>query len=387
MARYSRLRVGSLAVLAALVLTAGLGAQKAVGTASGTTTSAKAAESLAAARSALAKLQNSDALASSLEAYAYSLPAHDAVLLFREYLPKLDDQKKITLASLGGSLALMLGRYEDAAFIFGQVAHKDPLSGIEAARSYLAAGNVAQAGAVLDLLQGQLAAPGIEGKKNITRAWLFILEGRAADAFVLLKDLVQLQSGLGASGSESGKGAKAQADGTVEKEALFLLWILASSNDLGNFSASDAGYEASAMAALLEERYPRSVETSMVRRGILPAPSAWLLGAAFPFPEAGGAGGESEPGADPEQPAQAGAPQNGSSGDRPPQLQAGWFSRKDNAVNLSAILKKSGFAVTVEEQKTRDGQTRWAVIVNAEADWTKTQAKLKDLGYESYLLP
>ena len=54
---------------------------------------------------------------------------------------------------------------------------------------------------------------------------------------------------------------------------------------------------------------------------------------------------------------------------------------------LAAKLQKQGFRARTDEQKDKSGEPRWAVIVDASGDWTKTQAKLKDLGYESYFLP
>ncbi|HWP67758.1 MAG TPA: SPOR domain-containing protein, partial [Rectinemataceae bacterium] len=68
-------------------------------------------------------------------------------------------------------------------------------------------------------------------------------------------------------------------------------------------------------------------------------------------------------------------------------LQVGWFSKKENAETLAAKLKKQGFSVQTEEQDSSGGEKRWAVIVEAAGDWSKTQARLKDLDYESYLLP
>jgi len=71
----------------------------------------------------------------------------------------------------------------------------------------------------------------------------------------------------------------------------------------------------------------------------------------------------------------------------PATLQVGWFSRKENATALAARLNKLGFLTKTDEQKTGDGELRWAVLVDASTDWSGTQAKLKDAGYESYLLP
>jgi cell division septation protein DedD len=69
------------------------------------------------------------------------------------------------------------------------------------------------------------------------------------------------------------------------------------------------------------------------------------------------------------------------------QLQVGWFSREENAKSLASILKSKGFSASVDARSTSDKEKRWAVIVTTKGDWTKTQAKLKDLGYESYLIP
>lgn len=372
--------------------TSGNAAGNAAGNASvapGTTLTRGETAKLAAARTALVKSKDAAALSSNLEACAFSLPAHDAVSLFREYLPRLEGGKKTELASLGGSLALMLGRYEDAAFIFRQVVRENPESGIEAARSYLAAGNVKEARAVLELLQGQPYEASLEGKKKIILAWLFLLEGKGEPAFVLLKDMVSLQGDQKRSDAAAQPNRLAQAGGAMENEALFLLWVLASTDTIRNFSAPSAGYEAAAMEALLKARYPRSAETAIIQRGILPSPGPWLLSEFFPFPESRSevSAALGRPGADAKKQAPADPAKTNSAADAPFRLQVGWFSRKENASGLGASLKKSGFKVAVEEQKTQDGQARWAVIVDAEADWTKTQAKLKDLGYESYLLP
>ncbi len=409
--------------LALFSLAAGIGAQtSSVAGPKSSQTGAEAAK-LAAARTALAKIKDDTLLSSSLESYAFSLPAHDAANLFKEYIPKITGGKKSQLASLGGYLALMVGRYEDAAIMFRQALRENPESGIDAARSYLAAGNVKEAKAVLELLQGQQHDASLEKKKKIILAWILLFEEKAESAFVLLKDMVILPIG-GRKDIGEGQGNPPDPVGAaVEQEALFLLWILASAGDIHGFSVPSAGYEAAAMETLLAARYPRSAEAAIVRRGILPSPSPWLLSELFPFPgskpalsaTAGPAkaasaevkkpqGADSaEPPAGADKPAAAGAQGqqgapaqgqpvadpavSGAQADASSRLQVGWFSRKDNASGLEASLKKSGFKVAVEEQKTREGEARWAVIVDAEADWTKTQAKLKDLGYESYLLP
>jgi hypothetical protein len=344
---------------------------------------------LAEARTTLSTIKNNDLLATTLEGYAVSLPAHDAVTLFREYIPRLVDKKKIDLASLGGTLALMLGRYDDGAYIFRQIAQENPESGLKAARAYLAAGDIEEAKVVLELLQEQPGEPLFQENKSILRAWLYLFEGKGESAFVILRDMGFSAQGLDKNKALGRSPSPLPEEDSVEKEALFMFWILASTYDIGTFSKPSTGYEVSALEALLKSRYPQSFETAMIQRGIMPTPGAWLLSGVFPFRELGieSSVSLSQPGAGAGTPGQAVSTPKDSFGESSSKLQVGWFSKKDNANNLGASLRKSGFTVSVEEQRAQDGQARWAVIVNAEKDWTTTQAKLKDLGYESYLLP
>ena len=86
-------------------------------------------------------------------------------------------------------------------------------------------------------------------------------------------------------------------------------------------------------------------------------------------------------------PPQAAGSESSSADSVSAKLQVGWFSREENAQALTAKLVKLGFAAKIDEQISDDGQPRWAVTVDASGDWSKTQARLKDQGYESYLLP
>ncbi len=333
--------------------------------------------SLASARTALSKLAASDALPAQLEAQALALPVHDAVTLFKEFLPKIKAPSRGSLASLAGSMALLAGRYEDAGFLFLQGVEAEPKLGHDAVRSYLAAGNFQEARKVLDKLQAQAPSSELEKKNRIALAWLYLLDNKKEMAFILLRDFVS-----------GGTGSMIQSDPAM-REALFLLWILASSSDFSGFSVSTTGFETSSIARRLELEYPGSAEHTIVQRGLSLTPSAWVLTGLFPYPEARQSALAGEPSSDPEavdERSPGGGKDSGTT-DKEVRLQVGWFSRRENASALSSTLKNKGFSVSMEEQKAQDGQTRWAVIVDAQGDWSKTQARLKDSGYESYLLP
>jgi len=127
--------------------------------------------------------------------------------------------------------------------------------------------------------------------------------------------------------------------------------------------------------------FPRSTEYLLAKGNVRPQPSAWLLEGIYPFPTKASVQERSVP-AKSQGDASRDATSSGTA-----RLQVGWFSRRENAQSLSSVLKGKGFSASLDEQAASDGSARWAVIVEASGDWTKTQAQLKDLGYESYLLP
>jgi cell division septation protein DedD len=322
---------------------------------------------LAAARSAMAKAPAGAGFGVYLQAYALAMNFHDAIILCREFLPKASSEFRPDLAAFAGSLALSAGSYTDAAAFFSMGASGAPAAAqrpdllLKAARCNLAAGNSAAAKKALDLVPDTSGGVSWVPARSQTLAWLYLLDGDAEKAFILLQPL--------AAGPEKSE---------ARREALFLLWIIASSPDFAEFKMSTKGYDSSTIAALLRAEYPDSAERALADKGIAAKPSAWLLTGLY----APAAPGKEFSLAVPEKPKEQGAEaQDGG------QLQVGWFSRKENALALAAKLQKQGFRVKTDEQKDKSGQPRWAVIVDASGDWSKTQAKLKDLGYESYFLP
>lgn len=332
-------------------------------------------QTLATARTAVNKVLGGESFAIYLETYALALPLHDAILLCKEFLPKAPLAKKADLAVFSGSLALMAGRYADAALLFSQgstavpaaagkpgtVSHPDLL--LKAVRCHLAAGNYAEAKKQLDFVPETLGEKSYIGQRNLLLSWLFLLEGESEKAFLLLQPLA----------------AGADEEG-IRRESLFLLWLVASSPDFADFTANTKGFDAPSLEARLQAAYPGSLEQALTRKDVVSKPVAWLLSGLFALPTP----------QKKESPVAAGSASKLSAPDLnkgPATLQVGWFSRKENATALAGRLTKLGFQVKTDEQKTSDGEPRWAVLVDASGDWSETQAKLKDAGYESYLLP
>lgn len=319
---------------------------------------------LAQARQAVAKVVGTDAFKIYLQTYALALPLHDAVNLYKDYIPKAQAVQKAELASGAASLALLAGRFEEAGLFFSQAAAGNPDQLLKSARCYLAAGNAAMAKKQLDLMPVGPSGESIVVRRNLTLSWLYTLDGDMEKAFLLLQTI-----------------ASAKDDDAEKPEALFLLWLIASSPDFSSFKVPTKGFDAKSMEALLSSKYPQSAELAFIRRQILPIPAAWLLTGVNVYGTSPLSTEHSLVHASGQQ------GQDSDSAESQTTLQVGWFSRKENAQALAATLTKHGFSVEIDEQRSADGEPRWAVLVDSAGDWTKTQATLKDLGYESYLLP
>ncbi|HWR11383.1 MAG TPA: tetratricopeptide repeat protein [Rectinemataceae bacterium] len=330
---------------------------------------------LAAARSAVAKMAGTDFFKNYVESYALALPLHEAVLLCAESLPKAPVSQRADLAAFGGGIALLAGRYEDAALMFSQGsavpsgasaagAGSRPDLNLKAARCYLASGNTAAAKSQLDLVPDSAGGKSLEQARHLALSWLYTLEGEPEKAFMLSRPL-----------------AAENNDPGTRREALFLVWLAAGSPEFADFKVSTQGFDLRSVEARLETEFPGSLERALTRKEALAKPASWLL--TVPLAPCAASLGEDRSLAKPAAP----KAQASESDDSPSQLQVGWFSRKENATALTTRLVALGFSAKTEGQKSKEGELRWAVIVDASGDWSKTQAKLKDLGYESYLLP
>lgn len=325
---------------------------------------------LAKARAAVSKMTGTEAFRIYLETYALALPIHDAVVLCKEFLPKAQGSQRADLAAFAGSLALVAGRCEDAATLFSQGAESRPDLGIKAIRCFLAAGKFGEAKKQLDLMSGSSSAQGksYEAQRQLSLSWLYLLDGEPEKAFLLLQPL-----------------AEAANPGAARREALFLLWMIASSPDFAGFKASTQGFDAKSVEARLQAQFEGSIELGIIRKGVVMKPSSWLLTGIYASPDRSSTERSM---AHPLTPQAAGSESSSAdSASASAKLQVGWFSRKENAQALTAKLVKLGFAAKIDEQLSDDGQPRWAVTVDASGDWSKTQASLKNQGYESYLLP
>lgn len=323
------------------------------GTASGTLT-------LAQARQAMAKVLGKDSFRVNLESNALALQSADAVAFLLEFVPKAPETQKSAAVDFAGALALILGRIDQAARIYELTSASNPAHLLAAARCRIATGDVEGARFLLSKLPAEAGAE-LQGAKRMALAWASFSEGDRAGAYRAAKSVWETER-----------------DRTARRESLYLVWITASAPDSASYVNGPNPLSAEKAEALLKAEYPDSVEYGLVVRKVALAPASWLLWGLYPdqaiaSDSAGLASGDEE--------------NEGTASASPARLQVGWFSRKENAQSLAATLKAKGFTVEVEEQKTKAGEPRWAVIVQTRGGWADTQAKLKDLGYESYLVP
>lgn len=314
------------------------------------------------ARQALLKAVGNESFKAYLESYALALPVHDAIALCKEYAAKAPAGQRAELYSFAGSIALIAGRFGEAAEFFSLAPPGDADTQLKAIRCYIAAGNVIAARKLLEALPDSVSGVSYIARKNLALSWLFLIDDESEKAFALLQSITQTSE-----------------DTQVRKESLFLEWLIASCPDFSSFNVPRKDSDAKSIVRLLESEFPKSIELALIKKQAFQQPASWLLTGLYAPAEISGADRSM---------AKTVAKNQGI--EKPlsqAELQVGWFSKKENAQALAAKLKKQGFSVQTEEQDTSGGEKRWAVIVEAAGDWSKTQARLKDLGYESYLLP
>jgi hypothetical protein len=317
---------------------------------------------LVAARQALAKkASGTEAFADTVESYALALGPRDAATLTAEFAPKAPEPRRSGLYSLSASLSLVMGDYSAAATSFGRAAGGKADILLKALRCSLAAGDLPQAAKTLALVPDTQDGKNYIEARGLASAWASLLSGRTAEAYAALGKLASV-------GTESG----------TRREALYLLWMIASSSEYEALVAPAGGWSVSEILALLRKEYPGSMELASAEARVIRKPSSWLLNSVHPLigrePERSLAEEETGSGQEVQTAATV-------------QLQVGWFSREENAKSLAAALKAKGLSTSVDARSTSDKEKRWAVIVETAGDWTKAQARLKDMGYESYLIP
>ncbi len=324
-----------------------------------------ASSSLASAKAIVQKTAP-EGLAAVLETQAFLLSVHDAVTLYREFLPAVPPARKVEAAAFSGALALAAGRTEDAAYLYLQAATASPELHLRAVRCLLSIGRLEEAALQIAAIPDRTDNRSWEPERSLCLAWLHLLAGEGEKAFTILKPL-----------------AAGQVRTDLRREALLLIWMLASSPGYESYAHSTKGWSAEETAKRIFSEFPGSPEALHVQQGFGMKPSSWLLtGVSTRLVEKSAVPGAVEKAKSAEMKTEPAPDEKTLT-----RLQVGWFSNKDNAVALSAKLVLLDFASRVEEQTVKDGALRWAVVVEARGDWNRTQARLKDAGYESYLLP
>ncbi len=351
-------RIAPISWTALAVLCLSMGAFGSVAAQTATQGGANQAPSLSSARQSLAKKAGTEGFAGLLESSALSLAPREALILLGEFIPKASEASRSSLYALQASLALIMGEYLQAASALQKAFPGQPEQLLKASRCYLAGGETAQAETLIASIPDARDGRSFAEAKSLVSAWSAILSGRTERAWVLLEAL-----------------AKSKNLSAERREALFLLWMLSASGD-GQTSIGAAA--PSAYLAQLRADFPASLEYAAAQASLSLKPAAWLLNTLHsPSSESPArvlSTKAPEPKGEPEG-AKARA-----------ELQVGWFSREENAKALRATLASKGFDAYTEEGISSQGDRRWAVLVRTGENWIQTQAQLKDLGYESYLL-
>ena len=332
------------------------------------------------ARKELAKVQGMSNVSAHLEAYALALPLDKALVLYREFFPKLPAAQQETAARTAISLALLAGRIGDALFFLHSISTVQ--ARILELRLCLAEGKLLEAQTVLQRIRNTeqskktVLSPQEDAEIKLLEAWLFYFEGFIEQSFMAAKPLVASQN---------------KKD--IRNEAFLLLWYIANSDAFAQIKSAKNGFDGKSIVATIGKESPHSIEHGIISGVLKIAPSAWILestrlsGIALSAqPTVAAPSGQSDK---QDKTSGAGSAATGSASDSSAgfsRLQVGWFSVRENAVSFQATLLKKGFKVVVEEQKNKDGELRWAVIVDAEGDWSQMQARLKDAGFESYIV-
>jgi len=301
-------------------------------------------------------------LPAELDALVPALPASEALDLLREFIPALASPgDRARNAMRFGDLALLLGRYADAAAGYETALAALPAESrggelqLRAARARLAAGDADRATDLASLALMSAADAAQSARARLIGAWALALRDRKAEARTVAEEI----AGNAALGSD------------IRREARFLLWAAA-------LPAARAE-AASALAAA----FPGSAEALVAQGGLaLPPAPHWYLGA-ISLAGAPAASAANPPDAAPalSKPTEA----------RGLRFQVGYYAKEENATATRDLLKAKGFAAVIESRpqvaaKAGDDGRRWAVVVDGGADPAATQDRLKDSGYESYPL-
>jgi len=361
------------------------------------------------ARARLASASTPAEYARMLDSSSASLPPQDALALLDQGLPGAAPEYRRSLTLRAADLDLLLGLFGDAASRYEAASilppgGKDPAMALRAARCFLAAGEVERAqSASAAVLMAASGDADLSASARLVGAWALIMQDRPEDG-----------AAIAAAIADSAPGGQGSPRAEWRREARFILWLCA--GEKGKKQA----------ASTLASEFPGSPE-ALIAAGSASAPPLphWYLGALAPDrlrgPSSKGVPSGDSPQRLPptsESPSRAAAGSPGSaapseveasptgpdSSGPPPQaapptpaaskgkrLQVGYFSREDNAQALKDELSAKGFAPSIEVRfrsasASSSQEKRWIVVVDPGKDISTTLQKLKDAGYESYVI-
>lgn len=361
-----------------------------------------AAADLGDARSRLAKASSPAEYKNLLSAFAASLPPSDALALLAEFVPKLPEAERSPFLVQAGDLSLLLGLFAEASERYAEASAlakggRDGLLLLRSARCALASGEAERASALSSDILIAGPEPALAAQARLVGAWALLLQGKQGDARAVASALSQAPASNGASGD-------------ARCEARFILWLIA--------GRSGDKAEQAALAASLAADFPGSPE-ALFAAGSVSAPPLphWYLGplgealgrdgassaklstkpsgAAAPAASPAAADSPAAPAMSRPEPASGSAAKPAASTQtavaaKGRRLQLGYFSVEDNAEALRAELAAKGFAAAIEEQTKQDksgaAAKRWIVTVAPGSDLAKTMQRLKDSGYEAYVI-
>ncbi len=335
------------------------------------------------ARTGLLKALEGPDFESKLFAEADKLSPGDAASLEEYFAAKIKDAaRKTRILAKAAELRLLLGQFASAATDSESSASSDAQL-LRLARLWLAAGETRRA--------AEIAADVITSSKNslvvdearLVSAWASLISGSQATALALAGTLTTSDSG-------------AIRRDALCREANFLIW-----------AGGDAKLR-EAQARLLATGWPGSPEALIAAQSpsvSLMALPHWYLGGLALVPEgsSAGTGDKATPASPVDASSDAPAPKPGSGPQAGPapnpaakaaaastaeglaRYQIGIFSSQTHAQSLVSELAAKGFVAKIETRRIGD-QHLLAVVLFAKDNKDDLSARLKDAGYEVWLL-
>jgi hypothetical protein len=327
------------------------------------------------ARARLAAASSPAEYAAMLDSFSDAMHPADALALLDQGIDGAPREIRKPLLVKAAGLDLLLGLFGEAASRYESAANLPPKEKdigllLRAARCFIAAGDAEKAQAIASGLLMMTIDPDSIASARLVGAWALVMGDRPEDASTLASTIVGAV-----------KGSPSYPSAERRREARFILWLCSK------------GQAKTQAAAALAGEFPDSAE-ALIAAGSASAPPLphWYLGGL------GAAQGAATPGASPAGAIAGSAAKDGAApADSSPavaakgkRLQVGYFSREDNAQALKSELASKGFSAAIEPRMRaaagKAEERRWIVVVDQGKDLAATLQKLKDAGYESYIV-